>query len=368
MDWRQEGRQRVKEKSAGSTIKITEGNNCIRILPDRKDLLPDGKPKPGGFVNRPYREFRVHRNVGPDERMVACGLNIDQHGSCWLCQKQIPALEAQGKIKMAQKIRAAEQFLVNGSQFDLDSQRFQPPKPWWVSTGNGQPGRQGESLAVRVYSRMVNGRKDLIDPARGYNLNITRTGTGIKTRYTEIEADENPTKVPLSILAAIKDLDTVVPKYSEEDQRNTYFGRTPTNVDGESEEGAEAGSGEDYETGASSAEHSEDYGVEDIPPESYADGEAGTEAYPAEEPAAEGAEGYGDDAYAEEPPIEESPTFAEDYAEEPEPTPAPAPPPRRAAPPRTAAPPAKPAPKPTPRASAPPPKPPAKKAPPTRHR
>jgi len=200
-------------------------------MPDKKDI-PNGSLNPKGIQNPPHREFRVHRNVGPDEVFVACGKNIEGKGSCWLCDTKIPELEATGsaeKIRMAQLIQPQEQFMVQASRYDSDTHKFSMPKAWWVSTGSGIPGRQSQSLAVRVFSKIASSKRDYIDPVKGYNLNIERTGMGIKTRYPSIDSDESPTKVPVDVLQAVKDIDTLVPKYSEEDQKNAYFGRARSN-------------------------------------------------------------------------------------------------------------------------------------------
>jgi hypothetical protein len=225
-DWRNQGRERVKEKTAGNSIKLREGENCIRILPDKKDLMPDGKLNPKGVQNSPIREIRIHQEVGPDKGMCGCGKSIDGTGKCWLCDIKIPDLESKKKMQLAVALEAREKFIVQATMYDADTEKFSTPKPWWVSAGAGIPGKASpNSLAVRVYQKIVSSKKDYVDPIKGYNLNITRTGEGMKTRYTELEGDESPTKVPLDILKQVKDLDKIIPQYSEEDQKSLYFGR-----------------------------------------------------------------------------------------------------------------------------------------------
>lgn len=225
-DWRTEGRERVKERGEGNTLKLTEGDNCIRVLPDKKDLTPEGKLGPKGVVHSPIREFRIHQQVGPDKAMVACGKDMKGGGDCWLCDKKIPELESKGKDVQAKLIGPKEKFVVQATKFNPDTQKFQAPKPWWVSNGSGDPGRASTgSLAIRVYSKIVSSRKDFVDPIKGYNLNIERTGEGLKTRYPAVEGDESPSKIPLSILALVKDLDKLIPQYDEDEQKSAYFGR-----------------------------------------------------------------------------------------------------------------------------------------------
>ncbi len=374
MNWRDKAQQRVKDKQSGSSIKIDEGTNCLRVMPDRKDISADGKVT--AVVHPPYREFRIHRSVGPDEAMVGCGKDIEGKGKCWLCDAKIPELEATGvsqKRLMAQKIGAAEQFVVNASKVDPDTQKFTPPKPWWVSTGSGIPGRQSQSLATRVYSKLASSKRDFVDPNKGYNLNVERSGTGLKTRYTGVESDESPTRVPASVLMAVKDLDSVIPAYSEEDQKSAYFGRPRRDEE------------EDRpRRGARRAEPEEEEESKDPADDEVPEDEEVSETE--EEPVAEDAEEVeeeeqppADDEYEEAPPEdeeveeeppaeedveEEVPTEEEEYEEEPEPEP----PPRRTAPAKKPAPAAvkKPIPpaakKPAPRPAAKPaPKPAAKK-------
>lgn len=225
-DWRTQGRTRVKEKSDGNTLKLKEGENCIRVLPDKKDLTPDGKLGPKGIQHPPVREFRIHPDVGPDKGQCTCGKSIDGSGECWLCDVKIPDLEKKGKVTQAAAIEAREKFVVQASRYDPDTQKFSIPKPWWVSAGAGIPGKSAaNSLAMRVYSKIVSSKKDHIDPNKGYNLNVERTGEGMKTRYPSVEGDESPSKVPIEILKLVKDLDKIIQPYSEDEQKSLYFGR-----------------------------------------------------------------------------------------------------------------------------------------------
>jgi len=327
--WRDAARDRVKTKSEGSTLKITEGENCVRVLPDKKDLLPDGRVGPKGIAHPPYREFKVHREVGPDKALCGCGHTIDGEGACWLCDVKIPELLANpAKKATGVALEAQDQFVVQATRFDPDTSKFAPPKPWWISTG----GRS--SLAVRVFSKLASTKKDYVDPNKGYNLNITRTGTGLNTRYPELEGDDTATKVPASILAMVKDLDTLIPAYDEEDQKSRYFGR-PRRDEVEKDDVEET---EETEETAEETEYSEDVetSTEDEPEELETD-------LPADD----------------EDPQEEAPPEDEPEEEEPEeePEPEPEPPPRRSAPAKKAPAPAKktptapPAKKPTPGAT-----------------
>lgn len=327
MGWRDEARERVKEKQQGNTIKLVEGANCLRIIPNKKDLMPDGNLNPKGILHKPYVEFRVHRNVGPDKVLCGCGIDIEGKGACWLCQRKLPELEGtnvRSKVLRAQEMQVQEQFLVQASRFDPDTQKFTPPKPWWVSTGSGIPGRSSQSLAVRVHGKIAGSKKDYIDPVKGYNLNVERTGTSMKTRYPDVEGDDAPSKVPLPVLAAAKPLSDFVPRYDEEAMKAAYFGRPK-----EQEAETEAADTTEEDTGNEESTEAEE--------EEYS---AESEEEPEPEPESD-------------PESEEEPATDEEYEPEPEPEPESEPAPRRPAP----KPPARPAGKPD---KAPPPKPPAK--------
>jgi hypothetical protein len=286
-DWRSQGRDRVKEKSEGNTLKMLAGENCIRVLPDKKDFLPDGRLGPKGVIHPPIREFRIHSNVGPDSAMTGCGKNIAGVGSCWLCDVKIPELEASGNAQkrvVAGKIGYQEKLLVQASRFDPNTQKFQPPKAWWMGSGGGG------SLAVRIYSKLTSSKKDYVDPDKGYNLNITRTGEGLKTRYPEIEGDESPSKVPLSVRLQIKDLDSLIPAYDEEDQKSRYFGRPRKDEATDSEPESEATEETEQSSETEAVEEAGEGTIvedEETPFEEASDPEVPEEYAPDEEPPAE---------------------------------------------------------------------------------
>ncbi len=225
-DWRESAKQRVKERQEGGAIKLVDGANCMRVLPDKKDIMPDGTVNPKGLSHSPVREVRLHRDVGPDKKYnIRCGHEVDGTGSCWLCDVKIPELEnfnSPSKRMQAQAMAPKDQLVVNASRFDPDTNKFTTAKPWWMGLNGGQ------SLGVRILARVAGSgisKKDFVSPTKGYNLNIERTGTGLNTKYPEIEPDESPSVVPKSILLGMKDLDSVVQQYDAEDQKAAYYGR-----------------------------------------------------------------------------------------------------------------------------------------------
>ena len=231
-DWRDEAKARIKMLTQGSTIKLDEGINCLRVLPDKKDVMPDGTINPKGMTHSPVREIMTHSDVGPDKRFnLRCGHAITGEGQCWLCDAKIPELVSSGissKRMQAEAMAPKKQLLVNASIFDRDAHDgkggFSPAKPWWM-------GLQGQkSLGVRIYSRIVGSglsKKDYVSPTKGHNINVERVGTGKGTTYPDIEGDETPSIVPKSVLIGMRDLDSIAPKYSAEDLKAAYFGRDP---------------------------------------------------------------------------------------------------------------------------------------------
>ena len=317
-DWRDKARERVKDKKAGATFKLVEGPNGFRILPNKKDLLPDGRPSPKGIQHPPYMEFRVHRDVGPDKAFLMCGKNIEGEGKCWLCDVKIPELEGTGQPKKQEQafnIGPRESFLIQVSRVDPDTGKFSLPKPFWASNGKGIVGRPAKrpTLATQIQSAILNSRKDFIDPAKGYNMFIERSGMGPKdTTYGAPEGDDKPTKVPLAVLAAVKDFSELLPKYDGEEQQRAYFGK-PRKQDEEADQSYAAE--ETPEETEATEEVPEETPAEEYPDETE---EAPAEEVPEEyEADAETPEEYGD-VPEEEPPYEEEPELE---AEEPPPSP-----------------------------------------------
>jgi len=90
MGWKDEARTRVKTKQSGGKFKLAEGENILRILPNKQgDEFP------------PYAEFRAHREVGPDKRMIRCGISVMGKGKCWLCNKLAEMQNSGNRAKIA---------------------------------------------------------------------------------------------------------------------------------------------------------------------------------------------------------------------------------------------------------------------------
>ena len=215
MGWKNRARDRQNEKSqmASKSFKLQVGDNVIRILPDPTDI-ENGKP---------YYEGYVHRNVGPDKRLVTCGKDIHGKGKCYICDKEIPKLIKSGrdsKLERAKLMEPVPNFVVQVAWLDLKSERMLGPKPWYVPVG-----KSSKSLDNKVLTLLFSPRRSYEHPKKGYNISINRTGTGFKdTRYGIPEPDDEPTPVPKEIMRKLKPLKEVIHKYSKTEQLAALYG------------------------------------------------------------------------------------------------------------------------------------------------
>lgn len=213
-DWRDETAAYVKEKKAGSSYTMDVGENAFRILPNKK-----------GAKLKPYIPFRLHRNVGPDQTWVRCGKTFTAEkgwsGSCWLCDKQIPALEAsesEDKRAMAKAMKVKENIMFQVSPVD-SAGRFGMPKSWWA------PANGGKSIGVKVLGKLANLKMGAIDdPKTGRNLTVERTGQKLKTDYDGPAVDDEPSVVPQRVLDAMKTLEELLPAYDAKRQFAAWKG------------------------------------------------------------------------------------------------------------------------------------------------
>lgn len=213
-DWRSYASRRYKEKNIGTTFKLREGENSVRILP---------RKNPGGKLGGPpFYEYYKHQEVGPKKRFLTCGKDIQGEGECWLCDTVIPALTAIDKkaAKLrAQALEPKEQFALQVAYLDEDG-KFRGPVLWNVSAGGKR------SLATQILGVLKSTKRDYVDIRKGYNLNIERTGTGFTdTKYGSIIADEEPTPITKKVFDGMKTFEELITPYSEEQQKAAYHNR-----------------------------------------------------------------------------------------------------------------------------------------------
>lgn len=206
-------------------MRLNEGNNCIRILPDKKDIVNGNGVPTSKYA--PFREYYVHYQVRGDT--YACGRNLEGKGKCWLCEEIIPMLRKsnlEDAKEAARRMARKKVFLVQACRYENGKFSSQPAE-FSVPTGRGGAWKQ-KSLAERVLRMLINSnRKDYLDPIQGYNLIIERSGTGLKSQYPSIGGDESPTRVPKAILRKMVDLDALVPVYDEDAQWHAYYAGMP---------------------------------------------------------------------------------------------------------------------------------------------
>ena len=208
MGWKDEAQKRYKEKKSGDQYKLADGENCFRMLPSKK-----------GADDPPYREIRMHFGVGPDERALACGKNSDGVGKCKICD--VFHLKLRASTKRSSKLtleRTApkDQLLIQVSP--VEDGKFGKAKPLTVGMGKKSPG-------LPLLALLSSKKRSYESPEKGYNVTVTRNGTGMQTSYDAPIPDEEPTKVPAKILEGMVDLDDLMPKYSAEEQEAAWYGK-----------------------------------------------------------------------------------------------------------------------------------------------
>ncbi len=289
-DWKQKARERVKEKQQGATFKLTPGPNCFRVAQNSK-----------GPNYPPFEEIHIHRDVGPDKRVVRCGKKMDGTGKCWLCDLKLPELRKSAKTSKqayAEQMAQQEQMITQVFPFNPDNEKFSPAKPWWVSTGGPK------SLSVALMSLISGSRRSYDDPVKGYNISCNRTGTGMKdTKYGALEPDEEPTVVPKEIRATVKPFEEIVPQYSMADQKAAFFGEEAAAE--EQEEETEETEEETEETEEEAEEEAEEETEEEAEEEAEEETEEETEEEAEEEAEEETEEEETEEEEAEEEETEE---------------------------------------------------------------
>jgi hypothetical protein len=195
----------LKERSRGKRFKLPEGDTTFRVLPNAADIAA---PE---FV-----EYGMHSEVGPRKAFLRCGKAKSGKGTCWLCDSMIPKLQQSGKAvhaQVADRIQRKDIFAVQIAYLDPTTDRWIGPVLW--ETPN------------RVANELLNimQRRNISDPEKGYNLTISRTGTGMKdTRYLPIDKEDDPSEVEEAIMSKLKPFREVVRKYDEAAMKAAYYG------------------------------------------------------------------------------------------------------------------------------------------------
>ena len=219
-DYKARARQRAQELGRSIWYKLVEGVNMFRLLP-----TPESKTTPALWF-----EYNIHRNVGPGKKALTCGKDIEGNGSCWLCDKEIPRLEAKGSSR-AKLLAAKYQMVVQVAKVtgDEDDYKYFGPMIFGPSAG----------VAAKILTVFGSKKRDYADPEKGYNISISRKGTGFTdTTYGILEADSDASEVPESIIAKLKPFSELkeISPYNEAKMKSAYQGAPVDDEDEEDED------------------------------------------------------------------------------------------------------------------------------------
>lgn len=203
-DKKAEAQRLLKERTAKKRFKVPEGDTTFRVLPNA-----------AGASKREWAEYAMHSEIGPRKAYMRCGKNSKGEGDCYICDKIIPKLEKSEKAaykQMAERMARKDCFAVQIIYKD-ESDHWVGPVLWEM------PGGVANSLLGLM------GRRDISDPEEGYNLTISRTGTGkTDTRYGAIDKDDEKSEVPKGVMEKLKPFSEVVRKYEEAAMKAAYLG------------------------------------------------------------------------------------------------------------------------------------------------
>ena len=205
-DWRKSLRTTYEAKAKGNRFKLSEGTNVVRVLP--------GRPA----NTAPIMEYSAIGDLGPNKRFVACGADQSGGRDCWLCDKHIPKLEARGKRSKI-KAGSCKPQMVLQVAYRNSQDEYEGPLPWFLSIGGPQ------ALGTRLLGLLTNPKRDVVHPQKGFDIEIERTGSGLKTRYGTLMPVPESTPVPAKILKARKPLAEICPAYDEDYMIAAYYGR-----------------------------------------------------------------------------------------------------------------------------------------------
>src|SRR6266566_6672924 len=205
VDKKAAAKELLKERTSRKRFKLSEGVTTFRVLPN-----PAGDDRPD------YVDYGMHSEVGPRKGYLRCGKKKNGSGDCFLCDTIIPKLEKSGKSirrQAAERMARRDVFVIQIAYKEEDSEKWLGPALWEMP----------QSLANGLLG--IISRHDIVDIKKGYNLTITRSGTGMRdTRYGSLERDEDRSKAPEEILKRLRPFSEVVRKYDESQMKAAYYG------------------------------------------------------------------------------------------------------------------------------------------------
>lgn len=147
-----------------NTFTPAEGHNKIRILPPTWD----------DFNHWGHHQF-VHYDVGPDSQSYLCPLK-SKVGPCPICDER----KAVGKTDEAYSKSLAPNQRIALWVIDRNDEET-GPKFWSMAR------TIDVDLGYRSVDKQTGDLLPLYNISKGYDIEFTREGTGVKTRYTGIE-------------------------------------------------------------------------------------------------------------------------------------------------------------------------------------
>jgi len=154
--------------------KPKEGENRLRVLPGTWDDVEK-------YGNNWEIGVNLHYDIGPEAATYLC-LQM-RNEECPICNASLRSTDADERKKLKPQYRALAWII------DRDAQR-DGPQVWSLP----------RTLFKEVNDRAIDKRSNALlpfdHPDKGYDLNMNRAGTKLRTKYTAVEFDRDPS--PLS--------------------------------------------------------------------------------------------------------------------------------------------------------------------------
>ena len=216
-DWTEEQQEKDSKEMSGSGEwwKPPVGKSSVRFLPPKVGW-------PGPFVVQHQHFINM---PGIDRAIIFCCPKMHENKKCLACAKA-DTLEASGNAKdekQAQKLRPQKRMMAN---VVINSKKPDSKVQVWA-------------FGKTIYDQLKAIRQDdenggnFLDPIKGFNLGLTRTGTGRDdTRYTIISAREQTKLANMDWIEVQKDLRRTVRIPTVEQQERLFDGEDPRDVFG----------------------------------------------------------------------------------------------------------------------------------------
>jgi hypothetical protein len=214
-DAKKRANQSRKKIEIGNRFRPPEGTTKLRVL-----FTPADKERSSPPI---FTEYQVHRDIGPNKRFARCGNDPGETGKCWLCRRG-EKLERKKRTKEAANLAPQLMIAVQIAVKDKDLGDWVGPLLWEMSSG-----KSADAMGYKIRGVVGSDRRNYTDPKHGYNIYIKRTGTGLKTKWGDIDHDEKTSTVPKGIQKRLKPfVDTDLSVYDEEWQKDAYYGKDNT--------------------------------------------------------------------------------------------------------------------------------------------